>query len=148
MSVKIDFDLAATLAIEGSSRGAPPTNAARRTSPFSLRLTEAERARLEREAGGAPLGAFIKAKALGDTKVRLRRTGLSIQDREALARVLALLGSSRLANNLNQLAYAANIGALPFTTEVESELRETLEDVREMRALLLQALGIKQEEKP
>jgi hypothetical protein len=147
MPLTVDFDLAATLAIEGAQQRKPTVIPAKRPAPFSIRLSESERSRLEQEAGGAPLGAYIKAKALGGEKVRLRRTGLTIQDREALARVLALLGSSRLANNLNQLAYAANIGALPFTPEVETELREAAEAVREMRALLLQALGLKPEEK-
>lgn len=120
----------------------------RRLPPFSLRLTEAERARLIREAGGAPLGAYIKAKALGDPPLRMRRTGLAVEDRQALAQALALLGSSRIASNLNQLAHAANIGTLPITPETEADLREALRDVRGLRYLLLLALGFKPEAAP
>lgn len=117
----------------------------KRPAPFSLRLTPDERQRLEAEASGVPLGTYIKAKLLGDAPVRVRRSGRSVEDRQSLAQVLALLGKSRIANNLNQLAYAANIGSLPMTPETEDHLRNTLRDVRELRLVLLQALGLKEE---
>ena len=47
----------------------------KRPAPFSIRLTQNERERLVREAAGAPLGTYIKAKALGDKPIRMRRTG-------------------------------------------------------------------------
>lgn len=118
----------------------------KRPAPFSLRLSAEERAKLIAEAKGAPLGAYIKAKLLGKSlPVRMRRTGLAIEDRKALAQVLALLGGSRLANNLNQLAYAANIGSLPITPDTEADLKATLGDVRALRRLLMAALGLKTE---
>lgn len=121
----------------------------RRFPPFSLRLSAEERIRLVDEAAGAPLGSYIKAKVLGSAlPVRMRRTGLAIEDRTALAQVLALLGRSRVANNLNQLAHLANIGALPMTPETEDELRATLGDVRAIRSLLMTALGLKAEAAP
>jgi hypothetical protein len=73
----------------------------------------------------------------------MRRTGLAVEDRQALGQALALLGKSRLSSNLNQLAHLGNIGALPFTPEVESELLEALEDIRSIRRLLMAALGLK-----
>lgn len=118
----------------------------KRPAPFSLRLSAEERARLAMEAAGAPLGAYIKAKVLGDAPpIRTRRTGLAVEDRMALAQVLALLGRSRLSNNLNQLAHTVNIGALPMTPETEAELFAALGDVRDLRRLLLAALGFKSE---
>lgn len=119
----------------------------KRPAPFSLRLSEEERAHLIAEAKGALLGAYVKAKVFGSgPAVRPRRTGLVVEDRQSLAQALALLGSSRLASNLNQLAHAANIGALPFTPEIEDELREALADVRAIRRLLMTALGLKPED--
>lgn len=110
--------------------------------PFSLRLTADERARLAAEAKGLPLGTYIKAKALG-TPLRVRSAGVSVEDRQALAKVLALLGGSRLASNLNQLARLANTGALPVNPETESELADAVSIIREIRLLLLIALGMK-----
>ncbi len=120
----------------------------KRPTPFSLRLSEEERARLLAEASGLPLGTFIKAKLLGDAPLRMRRTGLAVEDRKALGQVLGVLGSSRIANNLNQLAHAANVGALPVSSALEAELMAVLAEVREVRRLLLVALGFKPEDTP
>lgn len=92
-----------------------------------------------------PLGSYIKAKALGERPLRSRRSGISVEDRQALAKALALLGRSRLSSNLNQLAHAANIGSLPMTPETEEFLHECLRDVREVRRLLMTALGLQGE---
>ncbi len=107
-----------------------------------MRLNAEERAQLEREAAGTPLGSYIKAKVLNGPPIRMRRSGLPVQDREALAKALALLGQSHLSSNLNQLAHAANIGTLPMTPDTEAFLRESLSAVMELRALLLTALGM------
>jgi len=120
----------------------------RRPAPFSIRLSETDRARLAMEAAGAPLGAYIKSKLLdGKAVERKRRKVLTIQDREALAQALALLGRSRLSSNLNQLANAVNIGVLPITPETEAELLAAVQDVREIRRHLMTALGFKLEDR-
>lgn len=113
------------------------------TKVFSMRLTPEDRARLTSEAKGAPLGSYIRAKVLGDSPLPLRRSGLPVEDRMALAKALALLGQSRLASNLNQLARLANIGALPVEPEMEADLADAVSIIREIRLLLLIALGMK-----
>ena len=117
----------------------------KRDAPFAIRLSRDERARLVAEAAGAPLGTYIKAKALGAPPVRTRRTGHSIEDRHSFAQALGMLGKSRLSSNLNQLAKLANVGALPLTPEVEAELLAALGDVRSIRRLVMTALGLKPE---
>lgn len=129
-------------------RESPSRPTKKRLAPFSIRLSEKERARLAMEAAGAPLGAYIKAKVLGDPPIRTRRTGLAIEDRALLAKGLALLGRSRLSNNLNQLAYAVNTGSLPVTPETEAELFAAVHDVRALRHLFLMALGLKPDDAP
>ncbi|MBB93856.1 MAG: hypothetical protein CML68_04520 [Rhodobacteraceae bacterium] len=112
-------------------------------APFSLRLTFEERAKLEAAANGVPLGAYIKAVLFdGDlSKVRRRNTA-PVADHEALGRVLAALGQSRLSSNLNQLARAVNTGTLPVHPEIEDELREACADIARIRAELVTALGL------
>jgi len=125
---------------------APPSMPvrAKRPAPFSIRLSADEKARLIDEAGTKPLGTHIREKLLGTSEpIRVRRTGATIRDREAHAKALALLGSSRLSENLTQLTALANIGSLPLTPEIEGELRAALEDVRKIRRLLVLALGLK-----
>lgn len=118
-------------------------------SPFSLRLNAEERARLAAEAAGAPLGTYLKTKLLGQpAPTRVRKSGISVADRRALAQLIALLGRSRVFSNLNQLAHAANTGSLPVTPETEAALAQALADLHEIRALLLVSLGLKPEAQP
>lgn len=125
--------------------GKPQKDKKKKAPPFSLWLSPADRARLAMEAAGAPLGVYIKEKLFAGEPVRRRQAGNAIQDRQALAQVLAMLGRSRIASNLNQLAHAVNVGVLPVTPETEDELLGALRDVRAMRRLLLTALGLKPE---
>lgn len=115
--------------------------------PFSLRLSKDERAKLEEAAAGMPLGPFIKAKLFdGDLSPRRIRGQAPVKDHAALARALGLLGNLRLANNLNQLAKAANKGALPLSPEVEEELMATCAAVLAIRMELMKALGYESED--
>lgn len=117
----------------------------KREAPFSLRLTFEERAQLKKMAGDMPLGAFIKAVLFDGGPHHVRRGGKKgrIKDDEALARVLAALGGSRLSSNLNQLARAVNTGTLPVTPETEADLKDACESVITMRQDLMQALGLR-----
>lgn len=110
--------------------------------PFSLRLTFEERARLERDAAGMSLGAYIRSRLFGDDVPPRRTRGkFPVKDKAALAKVLAALGASRLSQNINQLARAVNIGAFPVTPETDAELRDACRAVAELRDELLRALG-------
>lgn len=107
--------------------------------PFCLRLSFEERARLEQLADGQPLGAYIRSRLLDAPP---RRKSLSVNDKDALLRVLGQLGQSRLANNLNQLAKQANLGTLPITPDTEAALQQAADDVAAMRKLMIDALGL------
>ena len=67
-----------------------------------------------------------------------------MQDERALAQVLALLGQSRLASNINQLARAANSGALPVNPDTEAALTAASTDIAAIKALVMKALGIQE----
>tara|TARA_B110000858_G_C17809185_1_gene479958 strand:+ start:900 stop:1313 length:414 start_codon:yes stop_codon:yes gene_type:complete len=124
-----------------SEKGTTPT-------PFSLRLTFDERAILEGAAGDRPLGAYIRERLLNGEeaprKKSKKRKKQPLKDVKALSQVLAELGQSRIANNLNQLARASNTGSLPVTPDTERALMSACADVREMRNLLMRALGYPQ----
>jgi hypothetical protein len=146
MPLKTDFGKFSTNLYVGTPVPPKSGKVKKKAAPFSLRLSEAERARLIAEAEGARLGTYIKEKLLvSTTSARQHRTSLGVQDRAALAKVLALLGKSGLVSNLTQLARLANSGSLPFTPEIEEELRASLREVREIRRLLLLSLGMRME---
>ncbi|MCW3847379.1 MobC family plasmid mobilization relaxosome protein [Sphingomonas sp. LB-2] len=115
-----------------------------RLAPLSLRLSREERARLERAAGAQPLGTYIKSRLFGDGVVLMpARSRKPVRDERTLAQLLARLGSSRMASNLNQLAHAANIGALDCDEEIATALAAACADIRAMRLMLMTALGSK-----
>lgn len=116
----------------------------KRIPPFSLRLTLEERQKLESRAGNLHLGAYIKSVLFAEDAptYRARRKG-PVADHKALADVLACLGASRLSSNLNQLAKAANIGDLYFDDETKRLIGSACGDVKAMRQMLMQALGLK-----
>lgn len=110
--------------------------------PFSLRLTAEERAELERRAGSKPLGQFIREQCLG--KAAQPRSGKSRRakvDHALFGQALALLGASRLSSNMNQIAKAAHMGALPVTPELSADLDSACAEITLMRRVLVQALG-------
>ncbi|WP_425061668.1 hypothetical protein [Pyruvatibacter mobilis] len=110
--------------------------------PFSIRLTQEERARLDVLRGNKSLSAYIREQLFGDDAAPRKRTGNSpVQDTKALGRILGALGQSRLSSNLNQLAKAVNTGSLPVTPETETDLADACRDIAAIRADLLRALG-------
>ena len=140
----------ATLLLSSVQGENPPTGTCsaqpRRGSqaPFSLRLTREERAILETAAAGKPVSAYIREKLFGPGASHRKARGKApVKDHRALGQVLGALGASRLAGNLNQLAKAAHIGALPVTPEVEADLRAACNAVGEMRGALMAALGLR-----
>ena len=113
------------------------------TRPFSVRLTQQERQRVEQAAAGLPLGTYIRSRILDETVPRRRlRNRHPVKNREALAQLLGALGRSNIANNLNQLARAVHTGSLPVTPETEQEIQTACAHIAWMRAELMRALGL------
>lgn len=113
---------------------------------FSVRLSAEQRRELEAHAGVLPLGEYIRSRLFsGELRGKpVRRHPRPVNDHKALAEVLARLGASRLSSNLNQLAKAANSGALPVTPETEEALQQACRDIAAMKAMLMTALGLKE----
>lgn len=110
-------------------------------SPVTLRLTVEERRTLEELAAGMTLSAYIRACVFAETSRRRKTRPTSlVTDKKAIAEALALLGQSRIANNLNQLAYQANIGALMIEEAEKAQLAMATDHLSAIRALLVQAL--------
>ena len=133
-----------------SEAAAKPSKPKRKAPPpFSIRFTDEERARLERDAGALSLAAYMRLKLFaGDEPPPTKRKPTRKQyvpsaELAVLGQMLGGLGQSRLASNLNQIAKAANIGALPVSPELEAELLEACAAIQDMRRSPIQALGVK-----
>lgn len=115
----------------------------RHPSPITLRLTDEERAMLKDLAAGMSVSAYIRKCVFGnDTAPRKVRSRVPVKDELALARVLGMLGQSRIANNLNQIAYHANAGSLVVDEQCTKEIHEAYGHVISMRGDLINALGL------
>ncbi len=112
-------------------------------APFSVRLTEQERAELTKLADGQPLGQFIKDAILQNGVRPPPSRKPRIQDQKLLAKLLGALGQSRIASNINQLAKAANSGSLPVNEEVLQSLHDAVAAIRWMRDTLIEGMGLK-----
>ena len=115
-------------------------------APFSLRLSRDERARLEREASGQALGAYIRSRLLDEETLAPRQRGkFPVRDHQALAALIGRLGQSGIGPNLSALSDAARSGSLVLLPDLEADLRRAVSEVGEMRALLLRALGLSED---
>lgn len=122
----------------------PPRHKTTRDCPrVTLRLSPEDHERLQELADGMALSTYIRAKALEESLPRRKpRSMASVADKQALAQILALLGQSRIANNLNQLAYHANIGALPMDEATKTQIAEAYDHVLFLRQTLIKAMGL------
>ncbi len=112
-------------------------------APFAIRFSDEERAYLEELAGNQPLGTYIRNQLLGDRAQKRRVTRKPNADHKMLAEVLASLGETRYASNLNQLAKHANMGTIDVSRDIEQELNDAYCAIIEMRKALFMALGLK-----
>ncbi len=114
------------------------------TPRITLRLTEDELAKLKNLSCGLSLSAYIRKCLFGkDTAPRKVRARVPVKDQAALAQVLGLLGQTRIANNLNQIAYEANCGSLLMDEETENEIKLACAHIAWIRVKLIEALGLK-----
>ncbi len=111
---------------------------------ITLRLSEKEMAKLKYLSSGISLSAYIRKNLFGkDTSPRKVRSRVPVKDSPALAQVLGLLGQTRIANNINQLAHEANCGSLLMDEQTEEKLLEACAHIAWMRVKLIEALGVK-----
>lgn len=123
--------------------GDKPPKVNKYAPPFSVRLTLAERARLDKDAGQLPIGEYVRMQLFDTPETRQRVYRRPVQDAEALGQVLVALGNTRMAGNLYQIVRAVHAGELAVTAEQQKDLEEALVNVREMRQWLMAALGLK-----
>ncbi|PHQ69428.1 MAG: hypothetical protein COB93_08085 [Sneathiella sp.] len=124
----------------------------KRLSPLSLRLSDAEREQLHLDAGSLAINAYIRKKLFGDNarliRSRRHKQRRPSMDHEKIAKLLGMLGQSKLGPSLIAIAMAAETGSLPVTPELSEELHQACHDMRKIRTTLISALGIKLEERP
>uniref|UniRef100_A0A2A4Z3Y4 Bacterial mobilisation domain-containing protein n=1 Tax=OCS116 cluster bacterium TaxID=2030921 RepID=A0A2A4Z3Y4_9PROT len=108
-------------------------------SPITVRFTNDEREQLKKDANGASISAHIRWCSL---KKQKKRKIVPVAEKQALAQILGLLGQTRFANNLNQIAYEANCGSLLMDETTEEEIKLACAHIAFIRVKLIEALGL------
>ena len=111
------------------------------TVPFSMRLTRAQRRRLDTDAGTMTAGQYVRHCLFENPTAQQRTFRRPVQDEQALSQLLGALGRSRLSSNLNQIAKAVHSGSLPVSPETEQAILAACAEVADMRAMVVKALG-------
>ena len=119
------------------------------SSPISVRVTTEERGILLNDAKGQSLSNYVRARLFSDdgfVESSGDKDAISLSSRnrmKLLAQLLSRFGASDITKSLSELAVAAKIGALPVDKEVVSEIHSACSHIKEMRLLLLKALGLR-----
>lgn len=116
---------------------------AKPATPLSIRVNHTERAQLARLAGDIGISAYVRQQLFGTGRRGhvIRRPAVETRD---IAQILALLGAGEIASNLDELARAAKVGALPVLPETEKAIVDACRAVIDMRNALIAALGLKE----
>jgi len=112
--------------------------------PMSFRVTLREKKRIKNYAKNQSVSAYLRDVALKGKPAK-RKASPAVKV-EMAARILGALGQSGTLANLETIATAAEMGALPVTDELEAELRNACALILAMRNDLITALGIKPQE--
>lgn len=116
----------------------------KRPSPISVRVSDVERAELERRAAGMSVSSYLKECALGKAATpRKTRGKFPVKDHQALARVLRHLADAYRLKDFEKLADTSKDGRLLLSVETDAALRQACLDISAMRAELIAALGLK-----
>lgn len=119
-----------------------------RTVPISVRVTEEEKAALQKMAGTMALANFIRDKVLGkDAEKRAKRHKVKPRapsvDSKEIARLLGMFGQSELATSMLALSLAATQGNLDVTPEIEEKIEVACDEIHTIKLALILALNVK-----
>jgi Bacterial mobilisation protein (MobC) len=107
-----------------------------RRPPFSIRLSDAQRADIDSRADRAGLSAGGYAISTIFNTPPPRQSRRPTTDQQLLAQILTAFG--KIGSNINQLARVANAGSWPDSRL----LKQACDDIRMIRDMLIRALGL------
>lgn len=117
----------------------------KRLAPLSVRLSEDERATLERLARGRSLNACVKSRifdGVSDLKPSQQRRSPAKRD-QAIACALRILGQSGLVDYVQQRLDAIEAGRIPAKPSELAQLQAACLALDNIRKDLIRALGLR-----
>jgi hypothetical protein len=135
----------ATETFKNSAKRAPKR---RRASSISIRVSATEQEALKRKAGKRSVGAYVRERALGeDQEPRRKASSKPPLDYGLLAQLLGKLAKSDQVSCLFLLSVAAEADRVELAENERAALEVACADVRDMRSMLMQALGLRDAER-
>lgn len=113
---------------------------------LTIRLATIERTRLDSQSKALGISTAKYVRLLIADEVMQRKLAVILERRNRQAdnaQILLMLGKSRIANNLNQIAYAVNSGSFMLTPDVVSQINEAYSAILEMKETLLKMQGLR-----
>ncbi|WP_028792850.1 plasmid mobilization protein [Thalassobaculum salexigens] len=131
-------------ATETFKNSAKRSSKRRRASSISIRVSDAEREALKHKAGKRSVGAYVRERALGaDQEPRRKASSKPSIDYALLAQLLGKLGKSDQVSCLFLLSVAAEADRVELAEKERAALDMACADIRDMRSMLMQALGLR-----
>tara|TARA_R110000868_G_scaffold64234_3_gene193106 strand:+ start:723 stop:1139 length:417 start_codon:yes stop_codon:yes gene_type:complete len=137
------MSLSKTEQFAAAAAGPSKPKTRQRPAPFPIRLSPDERSYLESKAGNRPLGTYIRSELLGDAEAPRKAARKPPIDSALLGRILGLLGQADQVKVLFMLLAAAESERISMAEKERTALQEACADVREMRTVLIKALGLR-----
>lgn len=116
---------------------------AQASKPFSIRLTPAERERLREDAAGESSGSYVKKVLFAPTTKAAARRKMIDHHKKLIGQVLAMVGSSGVADALTTMALAIQSGTFEDEAEIKTTLTKAESELSEIRKALLKAFGMR-----
>lgn len=113
----------------------------RRMAPLSVRLSKEQRVRLEQDAAGIALNAYVLSKLFDDARPKRRRKKPTKQDK-AIASALRRLGHCGIATYIVSQIVAVEEGRLLLSDNEEKDLRTAYAELDRIRRDLVEAMGL------
>jgi hypothetical protein len=110
---------------------------------LSVPMSPEQVAQLSHRAGRKPLSAYAREQLFpaNDNAPKVQRPRALLKANQS-AKALALLGPT--STSLKVIAQAMASGLLPFAPDTEAAVLKACDDVAEIKALLMKALGIRE----
>lgn len=110
---------------------------------ITIRFKPEEYAVLKAKAGNVPLAQFVREQALGAAATKRNSPTRAPHGADrAIARILALLGSSPLVTEFRGVAKAVDDATAPRTDAIEERLAQIDDHLAAIRQHLMRALGV------
>ena len=110
-------------------------------SPFSIRLSPGERAKLDAQAGDMPMATYVRTRLLDTPNPRRRRKRRFDVNQSLLKKLVRELGRQHISSRLHLIMNAIDDGDLEVDDKLELELRYLCAELRHLRRNIRKALG-------